>query len=494
MKKILGLDIGTTSIGWAIVEADEKNINDLTGKSAETDINNDRIGVLLGDDGIPAVGIRIISQDTDSIQQFNKGKKLNEGTKATPTALRRKYKSSRRLKSRYKLRREKLKQVLAFLGMMPDEKYYTNDKTATRKGKYEIEDIGTALYELRDRAYKEQITLQELGRVMLHLNQWRGYSSDRFSNESEDELSAKNDFYTSIVTNIIDQEPKKKKTKNSEIIEFYNYEIYFENGDIGIDKVKWHSEAKSKFVKGEPHTYKKKKDEETDTIYLTWQKVKEDDYAYKKWKINKDVDSYCENGGTIGSYLYQNFYKENNLGRIRNNVVNRDWYEKEFEQVFDLQFNNHTNHFKEFDIKDIVAAAFHKSYKNGNTNETYAVILNEIEKNATTLKEQIKYLISKVIIFYQRPWQQAKNKGECEFEKILVEVEKKDNKTGLKVNVNEYRGRTVIPRSHPLHQEFKIWNQINNVKLFFNNHDVKLELLGNDARECKLLLVTKPMK
>ena len=29
MKKILGLDIGTTSIGWAIVEAtDEKNVND----------------------------------------------------------------------------------------------------------------------------------------------------------------------------------------------------------------------------------------------------------------------------------------------------------------------------------------------------------------------------------------------------------------------------------------------------------------------------------
>ena len=36
MKKILGLDIGTTSIGWAIVEAtDEKNVNDITGKEAE---------------------------------------------------------------------------------------------------------------------------------------------------------------------------------------------------------------------------------------------------------------------------------------------------------------------------------------------------------------------------------------------------------------------------------------------------------------------------
>jgi CRISPR/Cas system Type II protein with McrA/HNH and RuvC-like nuclease domain len=488
MKKILGLDIGTTSIGWAIVEATEdKSMNHITGKSAETDINNKRIGVLLGDDGIPAVGVRIISQDTDSIQQFNKGKKLNEGTKATPTAQRRKYKSSRRLKSRYKLRREKLKQVLAFLGMMPDEKYYTSDKTATRKGKFEIEDIGTALYELRDRAYKEQITLQELGRVMLHLNQWRGYSSDRFSNESEDELSAKNDFYTSIVTNIITLEPTKKKNKTVDIIEFYNYEIHFDNGDIAIDKVKWHSDAKTNFIKGEPNTYKKKRDEETGTEYLTWKTKDKNSYAYRKWEINDSVNNYCKNGGTVGSYFYQNVYKENNLDRIRTNVVNRDWYEKEFEQVFNLQFDRHSTHFNEFDIKDIVAAAFHKTYKNGNTNETYAVILNEIKKNSTTLKEQIKYLISKVIIFYQRPWQQANIKGECEFEKILVEVKKKNKKTGLIEDVNEYRGRTVIPRSHPLQQEFKIWNQINNVKLFFNNHDVKLELLGKDATECKLL-------
>ncbi len=34
MKKILGLDIGTTSIGWAIIEAtDEKVIKNLKAKS-----------------------------------------------------------------------------------------------------------------------------------------------------------------------------------------------------------------------------------------------------------------------------------------------------------------------------------------------------------------------------------------------------------------------------------------------------------------------------
>ena len=55
MKKILGLDIGTTSIGWAIVEATtEKKVNEKTNVVAATDINNDRIGIHKD-----AVGVRI---------------------------------------------------------------------------------------------------------------------------------------------------------------------------------------------------------------------------------------------------------------------------------------------------------------------------------------------------------------------------------------------------------------------------------------------------
>ena len=115
MKKILGLDIGTTSIGWAIVEAtDEKKENDVTGKQAETDINNDRIGIHKD-----AVGVRIISQDTE---RFNQGLTLNDskGSTLTPTATRRKYRGVRRMNSRYKLRRDKLLFILDFIGLKPD--------------------------------------------------------------------------------------------------------------------------------------------------------------------------------------------------------------------------------------------------------------------------------------------------------------------------------------------------------------------------------------
>ncbi|MER3471186.1 MAG: hypothetical protein C4330_07600 [Chitinophagaceae bacterium] len=123
MKKVLGLDIGTTSIGWAIVEAtDERRANLKTGEFALTNINNERTGIHKD-----AVGVRIISQDTE---RFDRGQTLNDpkGSTLTPAANRRKYRSSRRTKSRYKLRRDKLNKVLQTMGIHPDENYFTNKK------------------------------------------------------------------------------------------------------------------------------------------------------------------------------------------------------------------------------------------------------------------------------------------------------------------------------------------------------------------------------
>ena len=247
-KRILGLDIGTTSIGWAIVEAvGEKKANDINGKTANTDINNDRIGIYIKD-GMPAVGVRIIKQDTDSITQFNAGKKLNDGSKATPTAQRRQKRGSRRLKSRYKLRRQKLQQVLDVLKMLPDgiskkldkdgiatfvqdknDKYYT-----AQKGKRDSDDIGKAIYELRDRGIKEKekINLKEFGRILLHLNQWRGYSSDRFSEEEKQTF----DYYNGeiIELNLDNKEPHYNKD-NTEKKEPDSYKIAIKIKEVSAE-------------------------------------------------------------------------------------------------------------------------------------------------------------------------------------------------------------------------------------------------------------------
>jgi len=478
MKKILGLDIGTTSIGWAIIESkDEKKVNEITGQFADTYINNDRIGIHKN-----AVGVRIIAQDTE---RFDKGLTLNDpkGSTLTPTATRRKYRGARRMKNRYKLRRDKLKKVLTALGIESDEKYYTNEKKVNKEGKRikrgENNDIGKAIYELRDKALRQPITLNELGRILLHLNQWRGYSSDRFKKD-EKEASKKggNEIFTSVVVNVelIGELPNDKR--------YHYFMVSFENGDKGCD-IRKVEEKESNFLQREMHTYyfdEKEKEPEIDGIKkIKITKLDTESFAYRKKQINNKIELFIAEEeakdkalGTVGSFFYHHFYNaagtdEKLVSRIRNHTIDRDWYESELEKIFINQYDFNKTYFEAINTEDLTKAAF----------KDYQPILNELFK-IEGKKEQILYLIKDKIIFFQRPWQQTKNKGQCPFEKILVKKERTIKGTGKKESFEEYVGRTVIPRSHPLFQEFKIWQQINNVRLFYNDENGKHDLFEDN--------------
>jgi len=91
MKKILGLDIGTNSIGWALVKPDFEN------KKGE----------------IAKIGSRIIPMSQDIIDKFATGQSHSQ------TADRTSYRGTRRLYERDKLRRERLLRVLNILGFLP---------------------------------------------------------------------------------------------------------------------------------------------------------------------------------------------------------------------------------------------------------------------------------------------------------------------------------------------------------------------------------------
>jgi len=476
MKKILGLDIGTTSIGWAIVEAtDEKNINNVTGKEAETDINNNRIGIYQD-----AVGVRIIAQDTE---RFDRGLTLNDpkGSTLTPTANRRVKRGIRRMKSRYKLRRGKLETVLDFIGLTPDKAYYTNEKG--KRG--ESNDIGKAIYQLRDKAVKEKISLNELGRIISHLNQWRGYSSDRFTKEEKPKF----DYY---VAEILEVDPASKVAfydeTSKEEIKYYKISIkikFDESYNLGDKENKnFISELEGilfkkeiDFKKGDFVTVKKpefKQDKKGKTIIAEYYKITftvpdPTDWNYKYQTLQKNLTEWCEDGNTVGSYFYQNFYENHSIPRIRNQVVNRKWYEDELDKILDFQYSKHKEFFEKLNIEEIVKVAF----------KDFQAILNDVLKK-DGIKEQLRCLIKDKIIFFQRPWQQAKNKGQCPFEKIKVKKEIAIKGTGKKEIIEDYLGRTVIPRSHPLFQEFKIWQQINNVRVYQKIADEKIDLFANE--------------
>ena len=140
MKRVLGLDLGSSSIGWAIVEEHSKEVISESGISDK--------------DKIVAIGSRIIPLSTDESTQFSKGQAL------TKNADRTKNRTQRKGYDRYQLRRALLLEKLAQLGMYNGE--------TLKLSKLE-------LWGLRAKAVHEQISLLELGRVLCHINQKRGY-------------------------------------------------------------------------------------------------------------------------------------------------------------------------------------------------------------------------------------------------------------------------------------------------------------------------------
>lgn len=123
----LGLDIGTNSIGWCLIENDSR----ITG-----------IGVRIFADGRNPKGVSLAVD-------------------------RRVARSMRRRRDRYLRRRSVFLDTLIAYGLMPE-----NTDEAKLIAAYDP-------YPLRQRALDEQLAPHEIGRVLFHLNQRRGFKSNR---------------------------------------------------------------------------------------------------------------------------------------------------------------------------------------------------------------------------------------------------------------------------------------------------------------------------
>ena len=140
----LGLDIGTNSIGWWLYETD--------GEGADATITH----VIDG-------GVRI----------FSDGRDPKSGTSLAVN--RRAARAMRRRRDRYLRRRATLMKVLAREGLMPAEP--TEAKALTQLDPYE----------LRAKGLDECLRLTDLGRALFHLNQRRGFKSNRKTDRGDNE-------------------------------------------------------------------------------------------------------------------------------------------------------------------------------------------------------------------------------------------------------------------------------------------------------------------
>ncbi len=162
--KILGLDLGISSIGWAVINIDNKS----------EDID------LLG------FGSRIIPFNGD-----NDATDFAQGKGETPSSKRTQARSMRRNLDRWQLHREQLKEMLHSCRIM------------SASSKFEALDP-FQVWKLRADAATpgKQLSFQDLSRVLLHINHRRGYKHAKSDDMSDSKTTAYveriNDLYAKI--------------------------------------------------------------------------------------------------------------------------------------------------------------------------------------------------------------------------------------------------------------------------------------------------------
>ena len=170
MKRILGIDAGTNSLGWAVVDRDENGVFSLIDK-----------GSLI----------------------FQEGVKIEKGVESSKASERTGYRSSRRHYFRRRLRKIEVLKVLVKYGWCP---YLTDEdlKGWKQRKVYPLrpdfmewqrtdEKISKNPYYYRHVCLNEKLDLSSekgrfmLGRAIYHLAQRRGFLSNRLDQSSEDE-------------------------------------------------------------------------------------------------------------------------------------------------------------------------------------------------------------------------------------------------------------------------------------------------------------------
>jgi CRISPR-associated endonuclease Csn1 len=474
MKKILGLDLGTNSIGWALVNEDFEK----------------RQGEILG------MGSRIIPMDQGILDTFSGGKPLE-----TQTAARTGYRGTRRIRERYLLRRERLHRVLNVLDFLPKhyayqidfEKrlgqffeetepklVYNNKEFIFKKsfdemlvdfkqsqpqlfytkpnGKETKIPYDWTIYYLRKKALTQKILKEELAWIILNFNQKRGYYQLRGEEETENPNKLVEFHSLKIVDVIADEKPNSKGD--------IWYSLQLENGWIYRRSSKtplfdWKDKVRDFIVTTDLNDDGSVKTDKEGNVKRSFRAPSEDDWTLLKKKTEQEID---DSQKTVGTYIYETLLKKPDQ-KIRGKLVRtieRRFYKEELKQILQKQIELQPELF----TNDLYNDCVRELYRN---NEAQQLILS---------KRNFTHLFVEDIIFYQRPLKSQKSSiGDCTLEYRLHK-----DKAGN--DVKEYLKAT--PKSNPLYQEFRVWQWLFNLKIYLraDDTDITAQLIkGIDDQE-----------
>lgn len=423
MKRILGLDLGTASIGWAVVNEAEKE-----GEKSS----------------IVRMGVRVNPLTSDEQKNFEEGKSIT-------TNADRALKSSARVNlQRYKLRRENLLLILKEYNIIHDDTILSENGNRTT---FET-------WKLRAKSAKEKISLEEFARVLFMINSKRGYKSSRVAKSSDDGelidgMSVALKLYEEDLTPG-EYTLSLLKSGVKTLPDFYNSDLEAEFKKIWDKQSQYYPEiltnefyyiliGKSKTITPKifyarynmPNSLEIKGSREEKKIQayslrvkaLTHQLTKEE-LVFVFSEINGELSGSSNylgsisdrskelyfNKQTVGEYLMAMLDKNPNTS-LKNKVFYRQDYLDEFETIWETQ----------------------KKY--------YPQLTDELKKE-----------IRDIVIFYQRKLKSKKGLlSFCEFESRQIKIEVNGKK------IKKTTGSRVCPKSSPLFQEFRIWQTLNNI-------------------------------
>ena len=440
MKKILGLDLGTTSIGWAIVnEATEP-----TEKSS-----------------IIKIGVRVNPLSTDEKQNFEKGKSIT--TNADRTLKR----SMRRNLQRYKLRRENLIEIFK------NNHFIKNESELGENGNKTTFET----YRLRAKAVNERVTLEQLARILLMLNKKRGYKSSRKAKNQEegqliDGMEIAKKLYNENITPgelLLNLHKSGKKFTP----DFYRSDLMLELNKIWEFQKTFHptiltDEFKVQII-GKPKLITSKTFLAKYKIYTAENKGTDKKLQAYKWRVDALTKEVTDaelafviseiNGGIANSSGYLGSISDRSKELIFNKLTVGQYLAKQIED------NPHAR------LKNQVF--YRKDYL-----DEFNSIWEKQKEFHTQLTEDLKNEIRDVIIFYQRRLKSQKGLVSiCEFEQrqIEKEIEGKTKKITI--------GNKVCPKSSPVFQEFKIWQVLNNIEVIEKENAGAKRLLFLEEKE-----------
>lgn len=463
MKKILGLDLGTNSIGWAVVN------------EAETEEDKKELV------GIECAGSRIIPMDSSIIGNFESGNSVSQ------TAERTQLRGNRRLRERCILRRERLLRVLNLLGFLPEHferelnrygKFTTDSepKIAWRKssnGKFEfifqdsfnemLEDFHKrqpeltadgkkvpydwTIYYLRKKALTQAITKEELAWILLNFNQKRGYYQLR--GEEEDEKSNKQVEFFALKVVSVEDTGEKKGTDTWYNVHLENGWIYRRPSNVPLD---WVGKVKEFIVTTDVNNDGTPKIDKDGNVKRSFRAPKEDDWTLLKKKTEKDIGSSQK---TVGTFIYDSILanpQQKIIGKLVR-TIERKFYRDELKQILEKQKEFHV----ELQDKELYTACCKELYP---SNDAYRNSINN---------RNLKDLLLDDIIFYQRPLKSKKSLiANCPYEELSY----MDKETGELKHVPI----KCIAKSNPLFQEFRLWQFVKNLRIYQREKEVKGKL------------------